>query len=269
VRITGRVQSVGTTSLVVQTRRGNVTANVSDRTWIVVPENGRCVEGDLGDIRTGEIVAVAGMTAGQGTINSRVIAQGRCARGSILDRAEKAVREVAKHVGAGTIKAISGSTITLTNAAREVTIKTTADTVVFNNGFQPVSSLKVGDKVQVLGKPDRPVTSDNKTLTAWAIRVENSATRFLTGQVRSVSGNTVTLGRLKDRNDITITLDSNTAYKLLSVTGAGFSLPNAAQADIKVGTNLQVEGVPSADGKSLAARAVVILPGVQNRPARP
>ena len=275
VHFVGRVQSVTGSTLVLETRRGNVTANVSDRTWILVTEDSRCVEGDLTDIQVGQAASVAGMTTGtQGTINARMLSQGRCMRvpRPLGQSREKVRKELAKHLGAGTIKAINGSTLTLTNArGTEVTVNTTADTVVINNGFKPVSSLKVGEHVQVIGHPERPVTRDARTITAWAIRPETAGTRFFVGQVRSVSGNTVTLGGLKDRIGATVTFDSSTAFKTLGPSAADgkFTLTNATQADVKVGSNLQIEGVASSDGKTVAAKAVVILPSPKTRPAQP
>jgi hypothetical protein len=260
---------------VLETRRGNVTANVSDRTWILVVEDGRCVEGELADIQVGQAASVAGMTTDtQGTINARTLSQGQCMRvpKPVGQSREKVRRELAKHLGAGTIKAINGSTLTLTNARGvEVTVNTTPDTVVINNGFKPVSSLKVGEHVQAIGHPERPVTRDARTLTAWAIRPETAGTRLYLGQVKTVSGNTVTLGGLKERIGATVTFDSSTAFKSLSPSAADgkFTLTNATQADVKVGSNLQIEGVASADGKTVAARAVVILPSPKTRTTTP
>src|SRR5437667_7197928 len=61
-RFIGRVNSVSGSSLMLTTRQGAVTANVSSSTWILVERDGRCVEGQLSDIQTNRPAAVAGMT---------------------------------------------------------------------------------------------------------------------------------------------------------------------------------------------------------------
>jgi hypothetical protein len=94
---------------------------------------------------------VGGMTTGQqGVINARVVMQGRCARhegpgpGAPEARGEG---KMGQHAAAGTIKAINGSNLTVTTQrGQEVTIATTTDTAVLNNGFKAVNTLKVGDK---------------------------------------------------------------------------------------------------------------------------
>src|SRR5207249_1117575 len=118
------------------------TVHVSDRTWILVPQNGSCVQGTLSDIQSGRPAAVAGMTTNErGVINAREVAQCRAGVATGGGALPKIRQELAKHIGAGTVKTISGSTITLTNAkGTDITVNTTSDTVVFNNGFQGVGS---------------------------------------------------------------------------------------------------------------------------------
>ena len=159
---------------------------------------------------------------------------------------------------------------------REITVNTTADTVVLNNGFQSVSTIKVGDKIDVLGRPDKaqgtppPTTPKNgsRTITAWGIHVESATSQVMLGHVDTISGNTVTMRTLKNRDGVTVTLDAKTAYKTLTVTSGNATLTSAAAADVKAGSNLVVEGTTSADGKSTTARAVIILPA-KTKTAKP
>src|SRR5262245_25252193 len=60
VRILGRVDSVSSSGLVLQTRLGNMTVNAGTDTWVVVQSGNRCVEGALSDIQTGRPAEVAG-----------------------------------------------------------------------------------------------------------------------------------------------------------------------------------------------------------------
>ncbi|MEO6457109.1 MAG: DUF5666 domain-containing protein [Chloroflexia bacterium] len=274
VRIMGRVDAVSTNSIALTTRQGQVTANVGPNTWIIVQESGgRCVEGTLQDIQTNRPANVAGMTTAQrGVINARVITQGRC--GMPDEKAKRPQKgQVGDHLAMGAIKAISGNTITVTtDRGSEVTVSTTADTVVLNSGFKSVGSLKVGDKIEVLGNPAKPAdksTTSQRTLNAWGIRVVTTGNGIVTGQVKSVSGNTVTLSTPRNRKGMTVTLDSSTAYKSLAKADARATLTNATQADVKVGSNMVVEGLSSSDGKTLTAKAVILLPDGKARAGNP
>ena len=274
VRIIGRVDTVSTNSIALTTRQGQVTANVGPNTWILVQQTGgRCVEGTLQDIQTNMPANVAGMTTAQrGVINARVITQGRC--GMPDEKAKRPQQgKAADHLAMGTIKAISGNTITVTtDRGPEVTVNTTADTVVLNSGFKSVSTLKVGDKIEVLGNPVKPAdksTTSQRTLNAWGVRVVIPGNGIVTGQVKSVSGNTVTLTTPRSRDGMTVTLDSSTAYKRLAMADAKATLTNATQADVKVGSNMIVEGVSSSDGKTLTAKAVILLPDGKARAGNP
>jgi hypothetical protein len=288
VRFVGMVQSVGTNDIQLRTQRGPVDANVNDRTWILVERNNRCVEGTLTDIQTNQPAGVAGMTTGNpGEVNARMVAQGRrCMRSIMGDGADKVpgkegvAKAAANHAAMGTIKSISGSTIVLTiERGGEVTINTTANTIVLNNGFAALSTLKVGDRVGVLGAPDKPAQGtkpdrapgqrpsgpQSRTINAWGIRVVTDATQLVGGRVESISGNTVTLTGPRKDAPLTVTLSGSTAYRSATVTDRQITLANAAQADIKVGSILFVEGARSADN-NLAAKAVVIMPA-KERPA--
>jgi hypothetical protein len=271
------VQSVGTNDLQLRTRRGNVDVNVGDRTWILVEQNGRCVEGELADIQANQPAAVAGMTTGnEGEVNARFVAQGRrCMRHDVgkdgpAKRAAIA-KGIAQHAALGTIKSISGNSIVLTTErGGEATINTTSDTAVLNSGFVATSTLKVGDKVAVLGAPVKPADGSKpttRTIDAWGIRVVNGTTELVGGRVESISGNTVTLTGPRKVDALTVNLDGGTAYKSASIMDKKVTLTSAVQADVKVGSILIVEGAKSSDGKTVQAKAVVIMPA-KERPAK-
>jgi len=264
VRIMGRVDTVSGTGLTMTTRRGPVTANVGANTWIVVERDQRCVEGTLQDIQTQRPARVAGMTTGQpGVINARVVMQGRCGD---HDGGKPEGRGPGHHVAAGSIKAISGSNVTITNErGQDVTLVTTANTAVLNNGFKAVGTLKVGDKVEVLGGPVKGDAQqgqpEQRAINALAIRVVSNTTRLVTGHVESMSGNSLVLRTPANRDGITVTLDGSTGYKAAQASDRQVTLANATQADVKVGSVLTIEGVAGNDGKSMAAKAVIIMPG--------
>ena len=290
VRLVGTVSSVSASSLALATRQGDMTVNVSANTWIIVQKNGAPVQGGLSDIVSGKLALVGGMTTSDPkVVDARTVAQGiaaSTARAGLGQRAKPAVKgrataALATHLASGTITAIDGSTITLKgDKVPQVTVKTAADTVVLNNGFVTLSSLKVGDKVQVLGQPVKPagqklpstsatpatpstnpLVPANRTITAWGIRVDSGATKLLAGRVTAVNGNTLTVKTRDNRNGQTVNISSSTAFKVLNIANKTPSLATGSLTDVKVGSNLVLEGTPSADAKSFGATAVVVLPG--------
>jgi hypothetical protein len=273
VRLAGKVGTISASSFILTTPRGDFTINVSASTWIVVEKNGTSVQGALSELQTAKAATVAGMgTADPKVVDAREVVQARLAK---VGRAiapkqtpRERIRAILSHLAAsGTIKSINGSTLTITNArSRDVTVNTTAATVVLNSGFQSVGSLKVNDKVQVLGRPDRPAqgaTPGAKTpsFTAWALRVDSTGTKLVLAHVESVNGNTFTVRSPADRlGSVTVTVDASTGYRSLSINNGTPSLGSASLADIKVGSNIAVDGAIGSDAHSLAAKAVIILP---------
>lgn len=267
-QIMGVVGTVQPDSLTVKTRRGEVTANLSEKTWILARKDGQCIEGSPADLEAAKPVSVAGLTTSQANVlNARVVTQDGC-RAQGAGKHARPGKQIAQHFGAGTIKSINATSITLTadkGVGREIVVNTTADTTVINNGFVNVSTLKVGDKVQVLGRPEKSQReAPQRTLTAWALRVVNSSTKLVTGRVESISGNTLALKTPANRNGLNVTLDITTAYRSLTVADSNATLKSAAQGEIKVGSMLTIEGVVSADGKGLAAKAVIVMPAGKN-----
>lgn len=268
IRVTGRVARVGTNVFALQVRNGmTATVRVNDRTWILVQQNDSCVEGTLSDLQTGRPAVVSGMTTNErGVINARTVAQ---CRAGVADNPPPQklgkIREgLEKHVGAGTIKSVSGNTLTVTNPkGKDITVTTSADTIVLNNGFQSAGSLKAGDKIQVFGRAEKGDGSSTRLITAWAVRVDNGSTQLMVGRVQSVNGNIVTLKTPRNRDGVQLTLGGNTSYKSVTIANQQPSFSNSTQADVKVGSNLVVEGVASADGKNATANSVVILPSVK------
>jgi hypothetical protein len=289
-RLAGNVTSVSSNGLVLATRQGDFTINVSASTWVVVQKNGAAAQGTLADIVTGQPAVVGGMTTSDPkVVDARTVAQGPKANGGARPNAPRgnrgapgrAAAGIVQHVAAGTITAINGSTITLKGEkVAEVTVKTTASTVVLNGGFVAVSSLKVGDKVQVLGAPEKPATAPttpanpgtpntprtrpqvpaSRTIDAWGIRVDNGTTKLSMGQVTAVNGNVLTVKTPENRGGLTVNVDSSTAYRVLTIANQTASLGSAALSNVQVGSNLIVDGALSSDGKSLSAKAVIILP---------
>jgi hypothetical protein len=305
VHMAGQVEKVDASAntLTLKTPKSSVTVNLSDKTWVLVEKDGKCGEGALADIKAGQPAMVGGMTtATDAQIVARTVMQGRCFAGK-AERGPGGAGGVgpgkpggkngslAEHVAMGSIKSISGNTIVITaERGGEVTITTAADTVVLNGGFKDAASLKVGDKIQVLGKPaglpdkplggvpgqkprsgntpgEKPAEKPARNIEAWGLRVVSDASKLVVGRVEKVDGNTLTL-KTKQTDGVVVTLDGSTGYRSANVMDRKVTLTNAVQADVKVGSVVLVEGT-SADAKNLTADAVVIMPAVKDGKVKP
>lgn len=266
--LTGNITAVGANTITLSTRKGAVTANISPDTWIVVKKAGMPGQGTLADLKANERATVAGMTTSNPqVVDARVVTQG-------VREAVAAGRQGRGNRGPlgpgvqGTVKAINGPTLTVTiDRGFDVQVETTADTIVLNNGFKNAASIQTGDRIQVLGGPQRinrnaRPTRDNVKLNAWGIRVVKDGVDLAAGRVTSVSGNNVTLDRMRSSAGLTVNLSGSTQYRSLTIDVANrkATLTNASQADVKPESNIIVEGTRSADGKSISAISVIILP---------
>lgn len=288
VHLVGRVDSVSGASLVLSVSKNkSVTVNTTSNTWILAPDgSGHCAEGTVSKLQTGKPAEVLGMTTAiTGTVDAKAVAQGACVR-ALNGKAGKVngngnangdnLAKLAEHLAAGTIKTINGSTLTLTtDKGKDLTVNTTADTVVFSNGFSSVSNLKVGDKIQVFGKPEAKASGNNgntnagRVVTAWAIHNAGANTTMLLGRVETVSGNTLTIRTLRDRNGRIVTFDGSTAYKTAQLQNGKVTLTPATQADVKSGSNLLIEASVSQNGTTATAKSVVILPAGNGKALHP
>ncbi len=279
----GKVTTVSATSIALATGKGNITANIRANTYIVVKKNGALATGSTTDLVVGENANVVGQATADATVvDARMISQGGALGGKLAPRAQgrgqnnpNANRlrgaELIQHTAAGTITAINGNAITLQGVkVAVVNVNTNENTLVLNNGFSSLGSLKVGDKVEVLGQPVRPNTGtaapprNNRDINAWAIRVDNGTSRMEVAHVGAINGNTVTTALRKNGSVKTINFDSNTKFKTLTISlapgASSFSFADASQSDVQVNSNIVVQGVVSTDGTSLNAQSVIILP---------
>jgi len=281
--LNGKVTTVSAGSIVLATGKGNITANISTNTYIIVKKNGAPATGSTTDLVVGENANVIGQATADATVvDARLITQGGVFGGKFAPRAPGRGQnnsnanklrgaELLQHTAAGTITAINGDVITLQGVkVAVVNVNTNANTLVLNNGFSTVGSLKVGDKVEVLGQPARPNTGtatrpgNTRDLNAWGIRVDNGTTRMEVAHVGAIKGNTVTTALRKNGSVKSINFDSNTKFKTLTISlapgASNFSFADASQSDVQVNSNIVVEGVVSSDGTSLNAQSVIILP---------
>ncbi len=288
IRLSGTVSSVSSGSLVLATKQTNYTINVGADTWIVVAQSGKAVQGNLSDVVAGKPVVIAGMTTNDpAVVDARVISQGKLrnalgpTRGSSGLPGARGRLSLAQFAAAGTITGIDSTTITLKGAvASQVIVHTTPQTVILNNGFSPMGSLKVGDSVQVLGQPVKsagsasppPSTSNpgstnhlpaGRTINAWAVRVINASSQVLVGHVTAVSGNTLTVETHAGKNVVTITVNSSTGYKTVSKANKAITVASGSLADVTAGSNVIMEATQVGSSNSYTADAVIVLPGTK------
>ena len=288
IRLSGSVSSVSSGSLILASKQGNYTITAGANTWIVVEQNGAAVQGSLSDIVAGKPAVIAGMTTTDPTVvDARIISQGALgnAVGPALRSSGKPGARgrlaLAQFAAAGTITGIDSTTITLKGAViPQVIIHTTPETIVLNNGFTSVGSLKVGDSVQVLGRPVKsagssaqpPSTSNpgskkrlptSRTIDAWAVRVENGSSQLMVGHVTAVSGNSLTVQTSAGKKVVTITVNSSTGYKTVSKANKTITVASGSLSNVVVGSNVIVEATQAGSANSYTAHAVVILPGAK------
>ncbi len=133
----------------------------------------------------------------------------------------------------GTVTAISGTTLTVTNATGTVyTVDASQAKVaegMFVSGLS-VANIQVGDKVSIRG------TVSGTTITAKMINDASFIGRnIFTGIVSSVSGSMITIS---SKNATTSTIDAASA----TITSGIFNKKTITTSDLKVGDRLTIVG---------------------------
>jgi len=173
---------------------------------------------------------------------------------------------------AGQVTAINGNTITIKPEANLPGEQNTVTTIVLTSSTQYLApgttttpskdSIKVGSFIAAEGT----LSADGKTLTASrAVVLPNGAPLAVrklgphaAGQVTAINGNTITVKPFTKPNGeqssvTTIVLTGSTQY---SSAGDASTTKNA----IKVGSYVIAQGTLSADGNTLTASRVMVLP---------
>src|SRR5438067_1272823 len=179
----------------------------------------------------------------------------------------------------GTVKSISGDTITIaTDAGQTVTVTTSADTKVLKlpagstdlKTAQPsqMSDVAVGDRVLATGKPgDAPtaLTASRVILMKSTDIAEKNAaeqaqwrTNGVGGIVSSVDPAAGTISLTSGSNKYTVTTNDKTIFKRFSADSINYQDAKAGSlAQIHTGDQLQARGEKSSDGLSVKADEVL------------
>ena len=176
----------------------------------------------------------------------------------------------------GTVKAISGSTLTLTTSAgAEVTVMVASDAPVLQ--LPPGSTdlkiatpakfedVSVGDRVLATGKPGEAPVALNATrvilMKSGDIAARNTSEqqawqRGLGGLVRSVDGTTITV--VSGSKVLKIDTTPKTSFKRYASDSVAFSdVRPSSLADIQPGDQVRTRGEVSQDHLSITADAIV------------
>ncbi|HMA33431.1 MAG TPA: DUF5666 domain-containing protein [Chloroflexia bacterium] len=293
LQVTGKIATVSQDhfTLTVQ-NHPPYTVSVSSGTFLVVNQAGQRVTGSVTDLHVGDTVTVAG-TAGTGeAVDARVVlatapVAGRRAgaagtpgtkKGAAATRTPGTLHpngagknpglgpgqrsgELGPALNAAIVQSVANGVLTLTveGTAHPVVLQTDASTIVIRNGLATLAALQPGDKVEV--RPRRldtlaPTPGANAQPVAGLIYVVAADHRLLSGEVKTVTGTTVTV--LTFGGDYTYTVDATTRLESL---GGGDSPSAPAQlSDLVAGSRVFVYSPQVAAGQTATASVVVIVP---------
>ena len=236
--VPGEVTSVEAASFGLNTRRGELSVQVDDKTRFHFPE---IEDAGLGDLTAGTKVLVGGMKNEDGSLLAWIVA---------------ALPERARLVQ-GQITAIKGATLTLaTRSGDELTLLTDEETRFRLPGVQDpgLDCLSVDDAVSA-----KVEKQEDGSLYASVIGPSarpRPRQKTVRGQISAIEGNTITLnvGREAER-EVTVLTDENTRFRLPGVQDPGLD-------DLEIEQLIVVNGQRNEDG-SLQARVI------RARPERP
>ncbi len=194
--------------------------------------------------RAGKTVSLSAITAGEaidvmGTRNSD---------GSI---SATRVDIVLPHAG-GQVTSMSGSTITVKNPQGTVTIHTSASTTVQRaDQSASLSDIAVGAQIHAEG-----TKNSDGSLNADAITIVLPRAG---GQIKSISGSTITVTNPHGSTTMTIKVTASTKYVTVTLGSNGPTQASSSFSALKAGAFINAEGTKNSDG-SLTAEVVTIMP---------
>lgn len=236
---------------------GSLTLTRSDNTTVKVVFSSSTSYLDLGkaitlsDLKSGMRLEVAGTSNADGSLNAEVVTvehdqlsgsvtaiNGNTLTIQLRGRNGQGPNRSNPAGSSSTTTPGTGSTTT-TPAATTKTITVSGSTVYLEGGQSvPLSEIAVGSTISAAGT----LSTDGNSLNALQVRIELP---HYQGQVTSVNGNTIVI---QERDGTSRTIEVNSDTKYLNGQAA------ASLSDIKVGSNLSVEGKVDASGKMTASQ---------------
>lgn len=207
----------------------SVTVNVTSSTVYV--RAGQTV--NLSAITSGETIHVIGQTNSDGSITATRV-------------------EIVLPGYDGQVKSISGSAITIQDDQGTHVIHTSSSTTVTKAGqAASLSDIATGAQIRAEG-----TKNSDGSLNAAAI---NIVLPSVGGQIKTISGSTITVSNPRDTAVTTIHVTSSTRYVTVTMSATGPTQSAASFSDLKAGAHVRAEGTLNSDG-SLAAQVVYIMP---------
>jgi len=161
----------------------------------------------------------------------------------------------------GQVQSITGSTLVIIKAeGGTLNVVTTADTKFHAKGIQnpTLADIKVGDIVVVVGQ------LNGDTLTASHVGFHTPREKIgpaARGKISAINGGTITLQQPFGQS-LTVATDANTF--VVKRTDNGMEVIKVS--DLAVGEGIAVLGIRSSDGKSIAAKAIIVGKGEDASP---
>jgi hypothetical protein len=227
----GRVTSVKGNTITLTTRNNQtVTVTVSSAT--TYQEAG--VKASLSDVHTGSMIAVQGTSTGSSSYNATAIV--------IL----------APHVG-GTVTSVGSSSITIKgfNGSTQTILVDSGTTYSEAGQSASLHDVTTGTRIEAEG-----TTSSSGQLKATVVNIELPR---VAGTVTKITGSSFTISPLSGRFGAA----TNAPTAITTSSATKYMEPGSTSANalsIKVGSTIVAEGTLSADGKTLLARRIAILP---------
>ncbi len=231
VSASGIVKSVGASSLVLTTAKGDLTVQVDPST--LIKRNDQKIT--LADIKVGDAVAAEGTRVDDHTLKAATIE----VRSKEPDHQEIYVTGIVKSVGA--------VSLVITTSKGDVTVQVDSSTIIRKNDQKiTLADIKVGDAVTAEG-----TRVDDHTLKAATIEVRgkepDQQEMYVTGIVKSVGASSLVVATSK--GDVTVQVDASTIIEKDD--------KRIALADIHAGDQISAEGTP-VDGHTLAAAKIEV-----------
>jgi hypothetical protein len=236
--IKGEVTAINGHALTVETvHRGAIAVHTDANTRFRAKNNPGF---SLADIRVGDTIAARGRLTDDGTLSARVV---------LLIPAEAADN------AHGKVTAISGDAITVEDKDGNATdIVTSADTRfrIKDRPDATIDDVEVGMLVGALGQFDAGGALRAKLVTAAEPRGPKGGP-IEAGRVSEANGDAFVLS-FPDGSALAVTTDAATVVIMRGEEGAALGL----LGDVTEGAVVVVMGLPSSDGRSIAARVILL-----------
>ncbi|HKZ86249.1 MAG TPA: DUF5666 domain-containing protein [Anaerolineae bacterium] len=247
--VAGEVTAIDGAALKLDTRyRGSIVVQTGAQTKYRAKDNPQF---SLADIEVGDTIAARGRFTGEGAFAARIVIL-------VPDELSDSVR--------GKVIAVDGSVITVEDRdGNAVDIATSADTRFRVKGKPEASidDVQAGMLLGAVGQFDASGALVAKRIVAAKPRGPRGGP-VEAGRVAEVSGDALILS-YPDGSMLTVTTDASTLVVKRGEDGSTLG----SLSDVSEGAGIVVMGIPSEDGRSIAARVIIAAGGPRARGLQP